>query len=147
MQFLSGSAQEVFGGGWLASDVNLLLEQLSPGKCSPYRTVREVWRALKGKQVVGVFSDDGHLVGMATLTDTSTLSGQRVLVDDVVVLEEYRGNGIGQVLMDKVEELARQMGASTIELTSKPERVAANEMYLKLGYEKRNTNCYRKRLD
>jgi hypothetical protein len=41
---------------------------------------------------------------------------------------------------------AKLRGMSHLDLTSSPSRVAANELYLKLGYEKRETNIYRMKL-
>jgi len=37
----------------------------------------------------------------------------------------------------------RQKGAKTVDLTSRPSREAANRLYLKLGFQHRETNVYR----
>ena len=36
-----------------------------------------------------------------------------------------------------------ELGAKTIDLTSRPSREAANKLYQKLGFEQRETNIYR----
>ena len=41
-------------------------------------------------------------------------------------------------------EYAQECGALCIDLTSRPSRMEANEMYQKMGFEKRETNVYRK---
>jgi ribosomal protein S18 acetylase RimI-like enzyme len=40
-------------------------------------------------------------------------------------------------------DLAREKGAQKVDLSSSPWREAANNLYLKLGFEKRDTNMYR----
>ena len=42
---------------------------------------------------------------------------------------------------------AATLGARTVDLTSRPDREAANRLYLKLGFEQRTTNVYRRTLD
>ncbi|MCC6568182.1 MAG: GNAT family N-acetyltransferase, partial [Anaerolineales bacterium] len=39
-------------------------------------------------------------------------------------------------------ELAREAGASNISLTSNPKREAANLLYQRLGFQRRETNLY-----
>ena len=39
--------------------------------------------------------------------------------------------------------IAREAGATTVELTSRPSREAANRLYLRMGFEIRETNVYR----
>jgi ribosomal protein S18 acetylase RimI-like enzyme len=39
---------------------------------------------------------------------------------------------------------AKELGCKNINLTSSPNRVAANALYKKLGFEIRETNVYRK---
>jgi ribosomal protein S18 acetylase RimI-like enzyme len=40
-------------------------------------------------------------------------------------------------------EIAKARGAKTVDLTSRPSRVAANKLYQKLGFVLRDTNVYR----
>jgi ribosomal protein S18 acetylase RimI-like enzyme len=39
-------------------------------------------------------------------------------------------------------EIAREKGASGVSLTSNPKREAANRLYQKMGFKKRDTNAY-----
>ena len=45
--------------------------------------------------------------------------------------------------MQAALELAAELGARTVDLTSRPDREAANRLYLRLGFEVRRTNVYR----
>ena len=70
-------------------------------------------------------------------------SGLRAWIEDVVVDESARGRGIGAALNRRAIEIARQAGARTVDLTSRPDREAANRLYARLGFNQRNTNVYR----
>jgi ribosomal protein S18 acetylase RimI-like enzyme len=87
--------------------------------------------------------DDGRIVGSLTLVVFRIPTGVRGWIEDVVVDESARGQGVGEVLNRAALELADRLGARTVDLTSRPSRVAANALYKKLGFEERETNIYR----
>jgi ribosomal protein S18 acetylase RimI-like enzyme len=86
---------------------------------------------------------DRHIVGMLILAIYNISTGMRVWIEDVVVDERARGKGIGEAMCRKAIEEARELGAKTIELTSRPSREAASSLYQKMGFQKRETNVYR----
>jgi ribosomal protein S18 acetylase RimI-like enzyme len=86
---------------------------------------------------------DGHIVGSMTLVVFRIPTGVRAWIEDVVVDEAVRGTGAGEALNRAAIDLAYSLGARTIDLTSRPSRVAANRLYQKLGFEERETNIYR----
>jgi len=49
---------------------------------------------------------------------------------------------VAEQLCTAAIELAMALGAGSINLTSNPKRVAANKLYLKLGFKVRDTNNY-----
>ena len=60
---------------------------------------------------------------------------------------KYRGKGLGELLVRHVIEYARrELGDVDLHLTSSPHRLAANKLYQKLGFEKRETNAYEMRV-
>jgi len=87
--------------------------------------------------------DDATVVGTLTLVVFSIPTGQRAWIEDVVVDESSRGSGVGQQLTLAAVDEARLRGVRTIDLTSRPTREAANALYVKLGFELRETNVYR----
>ena len=91
-------------------------------------------------------SDDGQIIGALTLTVYRVPTGIRSIIEDVIVDISARGQGIGEALMWRAIEIAKEKGASNITLTSNSLRVAANKLYLKLGFEKRETNAYQMKL-
>lgn len=70
-------------------------------------------------------------------------TGTRAWIEDVIVSEKARGKGVGKQLSNHAIQLAQQLGAKTVDLTSRPSRVAANELYKKVGFQQRETNVYR----
>ena len=85
----------------------------------------------------------GALLGMLTLVVFPIPTGVRAWIEDVVVATAARGRGVGELLNREALRLAAQLGARSVDLTSRPSREAANRLYAKLGFEPRETNVYR----
>ena len=86
---------------------------------------------------------DGAIVGALTLVMFPIPTGLRAWIEDVVVDETVRGQGIGAALTVEAVRLARADGARTIDLTSRPSRQAANRLYERLGFQARDSRVYR----
>jgi ribosomal protein S18 acetylase RimI-like enzyme len=86
---------------------------------------------------------DGLIVGTLTLAIFRIPTGLRAWIEDVVVDEAARGRGVGAALTNAAIELAGRRGARTVDLTSRPDREAANRLYQRLGFVRRETNVYR----
>ena len=83
------------------------------------------------------------VVGTLTLALFTLPTGVRAWIEDVVVDESARGMGAAKALVKRALELAHGAGATTVDLTSRPSRVAANQLYLAMGFEARETNVFR----
>jgi len=88
-----------------------------------------------------------EIVGMISLIRYRIPYKMKGWIEDVVVDEAYRRRGIGEALMRKGIALAKELGIQTLDLTSRPERESANNLYQRLGFQKRDTNVYRLNLD
>ena len=84
-----------------------------------------------------------QIVGTATLSVFRIPSGLRCRIEDVIVDKSARGAGVGAELTKAALILARELGAPGVDLTSNPQREAANRLYLRLGFQPRKTNLYR----
>ena len=135
-----------------------LLEQLSPGKEHQFD-----WRALNdllhtGNEllVARSMADGGNtIVGLTILARVAKATRWHGEIHDVVVDERFRGQGLGKSLLLRAIELAREdQRLEFLELTSKPSREAANQLYVSLGFtlvsvpnpalpEGQGTNLYR----
>ena len=91
-------------------------------------------------------NDHGEIVGALSLTVYRVPTGVRSIIEDVIVANSARGQGIGEALMKRAIEVAREKGASNISLTSNPMRESANRLYLRMGFKKRETNAYQIKL-
>lgn len=123
-----------------------LLVEFSPSASA--LSARELAERLRDESLrVLVAERGGEVLGTATLCLLRTLSlGYVGHVDDVVVTRSARGQGIGAALMTALRQEAERLGLRHLDLTSRPSREAANELYQSLGYERRETNVYRLRL-
>lgn len=87
-------------------------------------------------------NESGQIIGALNLTVYRVPTGIRSIIEDVIVDLSARGQGVGEALMQRAIEIAREKGAANITLTSNPMRMAANSLYIKLGFQKRETNAY-----
>jgi len=85
----------------------------------------------------------GQIVGMLTLITFPIPTGLRAWIEDVVVDESARGQGVGAALSREAIRLAQAAGARTVDLTSRHAREDANRLYQHLGFERRDTHVYR----
>jgi ribosomal protein S18 acetylase RimI-like enzyme len=87
--------------------------------------------------------EQDDILGSMTLVVFRIPTGVRAWIEDVVVDGEARGRGVGEALNRRALELAAELGARTVDLTSRPSREAANRLYQRLGFVLRETNVYR----
>ncbi|MFH9393846.1 GNAT family N-acetyltransferase [Streptomyces sp. NPDC017413] len=85
----------------------------------------------------------GEIVGTLTLLLFPLPSGLRARVEDVVVDRSARGQGVAGALTRHALGLARDAGARTVDLTSRPDREAANRLYERLGFTARESTVFR----
>ena len=85
----------------------------------------------------------GRIVGALTLVAFRIPTGVRTRIEDVVVDETLRGQRVGEMLSEAALETARRLGARSTDLTSRPSREAANRLYARMGFERRESNVYR----
>jgi Acetyltransferases len=86
--------------------------------------------------------EEDPILGILCLTIYRVPTGLRSIIEDLIVDEDARRQGIGEALMRYAIDLARKAGADGVSLTSNPKREAANELYRSMGFELRHTNPY-----
>lgn len=119
-----------------------LIPQLSSSNPPP--TEAELRRIVDSDSTLLLLAeDDGAIVGSLTLALFQIPTGLRAWIEDVVVDASARGKGVGETLNRVALDEAKRRGASTVDLTSRPSREAANRLYQRLGFVKRETNVYR----
>jgi ribosomal protein S18 acetylase RimI-like enzyme len=113
-------------------------------------TSREELGAIAGSESTVLFvarDSRGRIAGSLTLAVFRIPTGVRAWIEDVVVDGDARGAGVGEALVAAAIERSRAVGAKTVDLTSRPDREAANRLYVRLGFEPRTTNVYRRTLE
>jgi ribosomal protein S18 acetylase RimI-like enzyme len=88
-------------------------------------------------------SDEDGVFGMLSLVLFRIPTGRKAWVEDVVVDEKARGRGVGKLLTEHAVRVAREHGAHSVDLTSRPSRAAANALYQRVGFQQRESNVYR----
>jgi ribosomal protein S18 acetylase RimI-like enzyme len=139
-----GIAASVDDELWAA--VAHLLPQLSTSSAAP--TLEELRQVIDDPATTLFVARDGDaVVGMLTLAAFRLPTGVRAWIEDVVVDNAARGQGVAAELVAAALAHAAEAGARTVDLTSRPDREAANRMYVRLGFEARATNVYRYSLE
>ena len=124
-----------------AQDVIALMGELDPTITVTPQMVRRAVKA-PGTHFFAVI-DGARIVGCASLCIFESPTGRKASIEDVVIQQAYRGQRLGKLLIQHVIEYARPMAPISLQLTSRPERGAANHLYQSLGFHKRETNAYR----
>src|SRR5512138_370251 len=126
----------------LVEAFNCLVPQLSTTAKVPTRA--EIQEMVDSPAVVLLMArDEGRLVGSLSLVVFRIPTGVRSWIEDVIVDQNTRGKGIGEALTRAAIDRAREEGARTVDLTSRPSREAANRLYQRVGFQQRQTNTYR----
>jgi ribosomal protein S18 acetylase RimI-like enzyme len=121
-------------------------ERLTPqlSRSNPPPTAEALAEIASSPATVFLLAIDGdEIVGSLTLVVFRIPTGVRAWIEDVVVDEAARGQGVGEALNLAALDRARAVGALTVDLTSRPSREAANRLYRRLGFEPRDTNVFR----
>lgn len=132
----------------LLARVNDLLHQLSSAAEGLTLARLRALAAAPMTQVVLAYGvkegeDEPLPLGMATLCLCDQPTGRKAWVEDVVIDAEARGRGMARALLHELFVRAQHVGARSVNLTSRPEREAANRLYQSLGMKQRRTNVYK----
>ena len=138
VQIVTGEIVEAFGR---------LLPQLS--KSAPPLDA-DTLRAIASAEAstVLIARVGGEILGTLTLVIFAIPTGIRAWIEDVVVDaaargKEYGGRRVGEALTVEAIKIAGAAGARTVDLTTRPARIAAGKLYERLGFEQRDSRVYR----
>lgn len=120
-----------------------LIPQLSSSNPPPPASVLQAIVESDSSTLLVARTDDGTIVGSMTLAMFRIPTGLRAWIEDVVVDGDARGMGVGRLINERALEIADKAGATTVDLTSRPTREAANRLYQRMGFVARETNVYR----
>ena len=114
--------------------INRVVELLNNTYWAASRPKHIVEESIKNSICYGVYDEDTNiLIGFArVITDYATT----YYLSDVIVDENYRGNGIGKALIERVTEDPRYMGMKGLLLTKD-----AHGLYKKYGFNEETTRA------
>lgn len=127
----------------LTDAYRVLIPQLSSSSSPPTGEALQRIIESDSAQILIAENENGEILGTMTLIIFQIPTGIRAWIEDVVVDSSARGKGIGKKLNLAALELAKQAGAKTVDLTSRPARQEANQLYRSIGFAERETNVYR----
>lgn len=128
----------------MQKEINLLLHELSPALGTIDRDRVNSLMEEARLTLFAAMNGDGHIAGMLTLTNCPTLTGDKYWIEDVIVRNEFRGQGIGRALVKAAVSHVKESGKPyRIYLTSNPSRTAARNLYRSEGFEEYNTGVFR----
>jgi GNAT superfamily N-acetyltransferase len=91
---------------------------------------------------------EGRLVGYACLYwhFSSLEACESVLMNDLYVTEEARGQGVGRALIEATAEVARERGVPYVEWSTAPDNATAQHLYDSTGAERSEWLTYELRV-
>ena len=84
-----------------------------------------------------------EIAGMLTVGIYFSPTGGKAWIEDVVVDQAFRGQGLSKLLVAHAIEFTRSQGIPSLMLTSNPKRIAANKLYQTMDFKRKETNVYR----
>ena len=85
---------------------------------------------------------DPMLVGMVTLSPTPKIRKPEGRIEELVVSEHYRRQGIGKALLERVITKAREQRMVKLNWTSQEKRTEARQMYASFGFVPYDTGVF-----
>lgn len=89
---------------------------------------------------------DNTIIGFMNLLNIFSVwgGGRALVLDDLYIIEKYRGFGVGKGVMDFLEAYAEKNGYKRIQFLSEFSNEKAYSFYTKLGYPSQNMHFHMK---
>jgi GNAT superfamily N-acetyltransferase len=113
---------------------------------TPYTASQETLMDLVASENSHLFlayDESENIIGMLTVGIYYSTTGKKAWIEDVVVADTFRGQGIGEKLVQHAIDFAKTKNVNLLMLTSHPSRIAANKLYPRVGFNRRDTNVYK----
>ena len=124
----------------LVETIRRLLPQLTEARTPP--SLEQLQDVVSNQTLLVARDDEGGVLGTLTFVLYRVSSGVKGRIEDVIVDEAARGQGVGEALVREGMRLANEAGVLRLELSSMPYRQAANRLYRRLGFVRKPTNVY-----
>ena len=118
------------------------LNQLTPEPMTFSENMFKELLSSKNSHLFFLFQGE-EIAGMLTIGTYHSPTGGKAWIEDVVVDEAFRGQGLSKLLVAHAIEFVKSQRIPLVMLTSNPKRVTANKLYQTMGFERKETNVYR----
>jgi ribosomal protein S18 acetylase RimI-like enzyme len=94
-----------------------------------------------------VAEEEFGVIGMCSgqLVISTAEGGPALLVEDVVVVESFRGRGVGRLLMEALQNWAAARNITRLQLLADRNNAPALDFYRRLGWQHTDLICLRTR--
>ena len=122
--------------------IQRFLNQLTPEPMTFTEDMFKELLASKNSHLFFLFQGE-EIAGMLTIGTYHSPTGGKAWIEDVVVDEAFRGQGLSKLLVAHAIGFVKSQRIPLLMLTSNPKRVTANKLYQTMGFERKETNVYR----
>ncbi len=131
------------GAGDMEAMVKLLsllfsIEQdFSPDEAAQRRGLQLLLDTPEQAQIFVAHDEAARVIGMvsAQLVISTAVGARSAWIEDMVVLEEFRGRGVGKALLARATEWAKFKGAKRVQLVADADNAPALDFYKHLGWQ------------
>jgi ribosomal protein S18 acetylase RimI-like enzyme len=90
-----------------------------------------------------VIENNSEIIGFGSLVPYYLPTvGEIGRIEDIIIDENYRGQGLGKKLISEIIKFAREYKILKLQLTSNPQRLAARNLYQDLGFQIKDTDVF-----
>ena len=118
------------------------LDQLTPEHMTLTEEMLKQLIASENSHLFFLMQDE-QVAGMLTVGIYYSPTGGKAWIEDVVVDEAFRGQGLSKLLVAHAIQFVESKQIPLLMLTSNPTRIAANKLYQAMGFGRKETNVYR----
>jgi len=133
--FRRGEAADAETIGRLLHDFNSEFHEPTPGPRALAERVEELLAA--GEITILLPAAEPHGLAVLRFRPAIWTEGLDCYLEELYVVPERRGRGLGRALMEAAMELARREGAAHMDLGTSEDDVAARALYESLGFSNR----------
>jgi len=93
--------------------------------------------SIKGNRGIILATTDSKIIGLVSFELLERLNQplREFWIPELVVSEEYRSHGIGKLLIQKCESIAKRKKCYRIRLESRNDRIDSHSFYKKIGFQ------------
>ena len=100
-----------------------------------------------GRLIADISTDEPVVIAKGGKGGWGNTTGGKAWIEDVVVDEAFRGQGLSKQLVAHAIEFTQSKRIPSLMLTSNPKRIAANKLYQAMGFSRKETNVYRMKFE